>query len=180
MVGYSQSVFKQNPTIGIHFVFNDFATASAIRESSLSSVLNSGNFAKFSDMQQGFALSGSNGINDHFDVVGMLAGSFLDYPIPDLDNESNQGLLFEGDVSIRGKMLSDRYWFSPYMQLGAGVFKYKGYWGTYIPIGIGVQVNFFDEAYILINSQYRVAVTETTRHHFFYSIGLIGNIGRRD
>jgi OmpA-OmpF porin, OOP family len=35
------------------------------------------------------------------------------------------------------------------------------------------------EAYLLINAQYRVPITETTNYHFWYSIGLAGNIGKK-
>lgn len=172
--------YKQPATVGIHFLFNDFATAADIRNSSLSSVLNNKRFGKLKDMPQGLAITYGKGISDNFDFISMLAGSFLNYPIPGREEESNEALLFEGDVSIRGKMFSDHYWFVPFLQLGAGVSQYKGYWGTYIPAGIGIQINFFDEAYIVINSQYRIAVSETASYHFVHSIGLVGNIGKRD
>ena len=172
--------YKQPSTIGIHFLFNDFATAADIRNSSLSSVLNNKRFGKLKDMQQGLAITYGKGISDNFDFVSMLAGSFLKYPVPGREQESNEALLFEGDVSVRGKMFSDHFWFVPFLQLGAGISKYKGYWGTYIPAGAGIQINFFDEAYIVINSQYRIAVSESTSYHFVHGIGLVGNIGKRN
>ncbi|HEX6429911.1 MAG TPA: hypothetical protein VF008_19590, partial [Niastella sp.] len=50
----------------------------------------------------------------------------------------------------------------------------------FIPIGTGFQVNLFDEAYFVFNTQYRIAVTTTTvSNHFYYSIGIAGNIGRK-
>ena len=90
----------------------------------------------------------------------------------------NEHLLLELDASIKGKMLPDKYWFVPYVQIGAGVSKYADYWGTFIPAGVGVQINFFGEAYLMINSQYRIAVTESASYHFVHSIGLVGNIGK--
>jgi len=173
--------YKQPATVGIHFIFNDFATAAEIRNSSLSTVLNNKRFGKLKNMPQGLALTYGKGISDHFDFVSMLAGSFLKYPIPGReDQQSTESLLFEGDVSIRGKMFSDHYWFVPFLQLGAGISQYKGYWGTYIPAGVGIQINFFDEAYLVVNSQYRIAVSESASYHFVHSIGLVGNIGKRD
>ena len=172
--------YKQPATVGIHFLFNDFATAADIRNSSLSSVLNNKRFGKLKDMSQGLAITYGKGISDNFDFVSMLAGSFLKYPVTGRDQESNEALLFEGDVSIRGKMFSDHYWFVPFLQLGAGISQYKGYWGTYIPAGAGIQINFFDEAYLVINSQYRIAVSESTSYHFVHSIGLVGNIGKKE
>ncbi len=179
--GWSQErSYKQPATLGIHFVFNDFATAEAIRSSSLSSVLKDRRFGKLKDMSQGLALSYGKGLSETFDFSTTLAGSFLSYPFPDRSEDGSDYLLLEGDASIRGKMLSDKYWFVPYLQVGVGMSRYKGYWGTFIPAGVGIQISFFGEAYLLINSQYRIAVTETTNYHFIHSIGLVGNLGKRE
>lgn len=172
--------YKQPATLGIHFVFNDFATATAIRTSSLSSVLKDKRFGKLRDMSQGLALSYGQGLSETFDFYSTVVGSFLAYPFEGKRPSGSDYLLLEGDVSIRGKMLSDKYFFVPYVQVGLGISKYQGYWGTFIPAGVGVQLNFFDEAYLQINSQYRIAVTETTSYHFVHSIGLVGNIGKRE
>lgn len=180
-MAYSQQKsYKQPSSIGIHFLFNDFATAAAIRSSSLSSVLKDKKFGKLKDMSQGLALSYGQGISETVDFYTTLAGSFLAYPFEDRQPSGSDFLLLEGDASIRGKLLSDKYWFVPYLQVGVGISKYKGYWGTFIPAGFGIQINFFGEAYLQINSQYRIAVTESTSYHFVHSIGLVGNIGKRE
>jgi OOP family OmpA-OmpF porin len=171
--------YQQPATLGIHFVFNDFATAQLIRSTSLSSVLRDHRFGKLGDMSQGLALSYGKGLSERFDFSSTLAGSFLSYPFQHQPAAGSDYLLVEADASIRGKMLSDRYWFVPYLQVGVGVSKYQNYWGTFIPAGVGIQVSFFGEAYLVINSQYRIAVTESTNYHFVHSIGLVGNIGRR-
>jgi OmpA-OmpF porin, OOP family len=168
--------FKQPPTLGIHFIFNDFATADLIRKTSLSSVLREKKFGKLKNMSQGLALSYGKGLSETFDFSSMLAGAFLSYPFQDKPASGSDYLLLEADASIRGKMLSDKYWFVPYLQVGVGVSKYQGYWGTFIPAGVGIQISFFGEAYLQINSQYRIAVTESTNYHFVHSIGLVGNI----
>lgn len=171
--------YKQPATLGIHFVFNDFATAQLIRSSSLSSVLKDKRFGKLKDMSQGLAISYGNGISETFDFSSTIAGSFLSYPFRDKPESGSDFLLLELDASIRGKMLPDKYWFVPYIQVGVGISKYQDYWGTFIPAGVGIQISFFGEAYLLINSQYRIAVSEAANYHFIHSIGLVGNIGRR-
>jgi hypothetical protein len=88
-------------------------------------------------------------------------------------------LLLEGDVSLKGKLFSNRYWVSPFVQLGAGISKYRAYWGALIPAGLGFQINLFDEAFFIVNAQYRIAVTNNVSDHFFYSLGIAGNIGGR-
>jgi hypothetical protein len=168
--------YTQPPTLGIHFLFNDFVTADLIRSSSLSTVLKEHQFGKLKNMSQGLALSFGKGLTENFDFSSTIAGSFLSYPFPSQPASGSDYLLLEADASVRGKMFSDKHWFVPYLQAGVGVSKYQGYWGTFIPAGVGVQISFFGEAYLQINSQYRIAVTETTNYHFMHSIGLVGNI----
>jgi outer membrane protein OmpA-like peptidoglycan-associated protein len=76
-------------------------------------------------------------------------------------------------------MLSDKYWLSPYLSAGVGATKYKSTFGAFLPAGVGLQLNFFDEAFLLINSQYRIPITENNAYHFYHSIGIAGNIGKK-
>lgn len=171
--------YIKGPALGIHFLFNDFTTASNIRSSSLNSVLRNKQFGKVKDMTPGIAVNYLQGLSSHVDFSGRLAGSFLDYPSDGQASFGSESLLLEADASLQAKMFSDRYWFVPYLSVGLGASKYKGYYGAFIPLGTGIQVNFFDEAFFVINSQYRIKVTDNVSDHFFYSIGIVGNIGLR-
>jgi hypothetical protein len=130
-------------------------------------------------MSPGLALNYINGLNRHFDFTTTLTGSFLNYYDQNDAPLGQDNLLLEGDVSIKGKLFSNRYWVSPFLQIGTGISMYRSYWGAFIPAGTGFQVNLFNEAYFIFNAQYRVAVTETVSDHFFYSIGIAGIIGKR-
>jgi OmpA-OmpF porin, OOP family len=174
-----ETSYKQQPALGIHFILHDFQSATNIRNSSLSRVLANKEFGKVKEMSPGLAISYSEGLHDNFDVAVTLAGAFLDYPRENAQLSGSDKFLLEADASVRGKMFSDKYWFTPYLQAGIGVSKFKGYYGAIIPLGVGLQVNFFDEAFLLINSQYRVPVTQSASYHFYHSIGLAGNIGRK-
>ena len=179
-IAFSQDdEYIQNPTLGVHFFFHDFKSATRLRNNNLGILIKDKEFGKIKEMSPGLALNYLDGLNKYFDFSTTFSASFLDYQKRDGTFFGSDNLLLEGDVSIRGKMVSNKYWFIPYVQLGAGISKYKGYWGAFIPAGVGIQVNFFDEAYLLINSQYRFPVTETANYHFFHSIGLAGNIGTK-
>ncbi len=169
--------YVKDPAIGIHFFFNDFKTASNIRTASLSSTLRDKTFGRFKDMSPGISLSYLQGLSTHFDFAANLAGSFLDYPMEGKTSTGDEAFLLEADASIHAKMFSDQYVIVPYLSAGAGISKFKGYYGAFIPLGIGLQFNFFDDAFLLINSQYRMKVSENTNYHFFYSLGIVGNIG---
>lgn len=164
---FCQNEHMQRPTLGIYFFFNDFKAADNIQ------------FNKLSDMSPGLALNYMNGLTPHVDWSTTLTGSFLDYYNRDGVSLGQDNLLLEGDVSVKGKIFTNRYWVSPYVQLGAGISKYRAYWGAFVPAGVGMQVNLFDEAFFIFNAQYRVAVTSTVSNHLFYSVGIAGNIGGR-
>jgi hypothetical protein len=110
--------YVQPPTVGIYFTFNDFETADAIRNSSLAAVIRDKKYGKLQNMSQGLAVSYGKGLSANYDFVGTLEGAFLSYPVPNTDASANEGLLLEGDASIRGKMFSDKSWFVPYLQAG--------------------------------------------------------------
>lgn len=170
--------FKKRPALGIHFFGNDFLTPQRIKSSSLSSVLKDNQWAKFGDMNFGFAANYMKGLTNKLDFSTTLGVSFLDYPIEGKQSTGDDAALLEWDAMVHAKMLSDKYWVSPYLSAGLGASKWKGYYGAILPVGVGLQVNFFDEAFLMINSQYRMKVTNTTSNHFYHSIGFAGNIGK--
>ena len=166
----------QPPTFGIHYFLSDDSSASQLRNSSLSATLANKNFGNFKSMNPGLAVSYTQGLDSKFDFSGMLAASVAPITLRDREIIGNDALNLEVDASIRGKMLTNDYWFVPYVQLGVGISKHAGYYGAFIPAGVGIQISFFDEAYFLINSQYRVPVTQTSPYRFFHSIGLAANL----
>jgi len=164
--------------IGISFTLTDFITAQRIRSTSLTSVLNDKAWAKVKDMEPGFALSYYKGILPKIDFAATFNGTFVDYPFPNKPESGATSFLGELDASAQFKLVNENYWFIPYADLGLGAHVYKVYYGAFIPVGIGFRVNFFDEAGINVNSQYRIPVSpETANYHFFHSIGIYGIIG---
>jgi len=170
--------YIRKPALGISFLFNDYTTAQRIRSSSLSSVLANKQKAKFKEMETGIAITYFKGLNNHLDLATTLAGSFVDYAVGS-ENAIESKLLLEGDVSLNIKLLSDKYWLTPFASIGAGLSKYGSYYGALIPIGLGLKLNLFDEAHFFVNSQYRIPVTtNTSNYHFMHSLGIAGVIGK--
>jgi OmpA-OmpF porin, OOP family len=163
--------------IGISFFLNDFTTADRIRTTSLSQVISDKSFASIDDMNPGLAVTYFKGLGNHIDFAGTLGGSFVRYPMPGRNFGSDRFLL-EGTAQINLKMTSEAYWVQPYITAGIGGHKYGSYYGAFMPLGLGLKVNFFDDAHLFINSTYRVPVTtETANYHFQHAIGLAGTIG---
>ncbi|MEI9944868.1 MAG: OmpA family protein [Chitinophagaceae bacterium] len=166
--------------LGVSFFMNDFTTAQLIRSTSLSRVLNNKQWTKFSKMTPGIAVSYFKGLGTHVDFAGTLAGSFVRYPLPNRVFSSDKFLL-EGDASLNFKMVSEAYWVQPYIIAGVGASMYGGsYFGAFIPLGLGMKLNLYDDAHVFVTSQYRVPVTtETSNYHFFYQLGIAGRIGKK-
>ncbi len=171
-----QNSYRKAPALGLHFTLTDFNTAASIRSKGLTSVINSKEWSRTKNMAVGMGLSYMEGLSDHIDFAGTLAGTFVAYPVPNKRFVTNERLLLEGTAMANLKLLTDKYWVSPYISAGVGISKYSAYYGAFIPMGVGLQVNLYNEAFILVNSQYRVPVTENTAHHLFHSVGVAGNI----
>jgi outer membrane protein OmpA-like peptidoglycan-associated protein len=167
--------------IGVSFILNDFTTADRIRSGSLSRVFANKQWTKLKEMAPGIAVSYFKGLRKHIDFAGTLAGSFVNYPLLDRPASSGEKFLLEADASLNLKMVSEKYWVQPYLIAGLGAQMYGGtYFGAFIPTGVGMKVNLFDDAHFFVNSQYRIPVTkETVNYHFFNQVGIAGRIGTK-
>jgi OmpA-OmpF porin, OOP family len=175
----TRNTYVRKPALAISFFFNDYVTANRIRTTSLSSVIANKQKARLKEMDPGIAVSYFKGLSNHIDLASTLAGSFVEYTAGTYSDVTSRFLL-EGDVSLNFKLFSEKYFFTPYAILGAGISKYGPHYGAFIPTGVGLKVNLVDEAHIFLNSQYRIPVTPTTaNYHFMHSIGIAGVIGTK-
>lgn len=180
----STNIFAQDKPIrpaalGVSFIMNDFNTAQRIRNGSLSQVFRDKSWSKFKEMSPGLALTYFKGLKPKLDFAGTLAASFVNYPLRNKPAGSSDALLLEGDVSGNFKLLDESYWVTPYVSAGVGASKYRGYYAAFLPLGLGIKVNLFDEAAVFLGSQYRIPVSyETGNYHFIYSFGISGVIGK--
>ena len=88
-------------------------------------------------------------------------------------------MLLEGAATLNLKLLSDKYCFTPFLTAGIGGSKYIGYYSAFMPFGVGAQVRLIDEVYLLLNSQYRVPITENGSYHFYHSVGFAANLTKK-
>src|SRR5664279_3291979 len=171
-----QETTHKKQAIGFSFFLSDFKTAANIRTNGLVSVLKDKSFFKPSTMNTGLAIDYLSGISKHVDFIATLGGSFVDYPIDNKPAFNADNFLLETTASLNFKLLSDKYVVVPFIDLGVGASNYTKYFSAFTPVGVGLQINFGDEAYILFNSQYRIPVTENANYHFYHSLSVIGNI----
>ena len=179
-IAFAQTDYKKSPSLAVHFILNDFKTAAELRRSSLTQVINDKNWSKTNRMAGGLALSFIEGLTNHVDFAANLSGSFLEYPFNgQASSNGQQLLLLEAVATANVKLLTDKYWFNPFLTVGVGASKYKGYYGAFVPAGVGIQIKLVDEIAILLNSQYRIPITENTSYHFYHSFGISQSIGKK-
>lgn len=163
-----QHNFERQPAVGIGVSFHDFRGADTFQ-----------NFGKH--MKAGLVLHYQNSLSARFDYQINFGGAYLDLPDKhgaSLGNGENQ-LLTEADFLLRGKLLKGKHLFSPYLQAGTGISQFNGFFGAYVPTGVGLQVNVWGDILLLFNSQYRLPLTNTQHDHFFHSISIAGILGRK-
>ncbi|HMK27539.1 MAG TPA: OmpA family protein [Chitinophagaceae bacterium] len=179
-VSYGQKENYIRPkAIGVSFFLNDFITPNRIRTGSLSQVISDKKFARMREMSPGLSLHYFQGISNHVDFNASFGGSFINYPMPN-KTFFNDNLLLEASATVNLKMTTEKYWVQPYIIAGIGGHKYKYFYGAFLPVGLGMKVNFWDEAHLFITSTYRVPVTlETSNYHLQHSIGIAGALKKR-
>ena len=170
--------YRKRSTLGVSFFLNDFKSAAEIKKNGLGSVIRAKNLFRTTRMDPGMAVSYLKGLSNHVDFAGSLDGSFVSYPIPNQVASSKKDFLLDATAGLNIKLLSDKYWVVPFADFGVGVSKYLSTYAAFVPIGVGLQINLFDEAFIIINSQYRIAVTDKAATYLYHSIGIAGNIGK--
>ncbi|MEI2748032.1 MAG: OmpA family protein [Ferruginibacter sp.] len=170
---FAQNDNRKLPSLGIHFILNDFVTASELRANGLSNVLRDKQFSKIKRMSPGLAISYLQGVSKHVDFGATLSGSFVNYDVANSQNLTNrEQLLLEAAATANIKLLSDKYALSPFITAGIGAHSYRRSFGAYLPLGVGLQLKIADGVFGIANMQYRVPVTDKAVYHLYHSIGV--------
>ena len=177
-IAYGQDAYKKSPSFGVHFILNDFQSAADLRRNDLASLINSKQFFKTKRMDAGIGVSYIQGLTNNVDFAATLSGSYSDYPVPNKITDGQKYLLLEAAATANIKLLPDNYVVVPFLTAGLGASKYKGYYGAFAPVGVGIQVKLFEDAFLMVNSQYRVPVTENVAYHFYHSFGIVKSFSK--
>ena len=175
---FAQSGVKKPSSVDFHMFYNDFLTAQQIRSTSLSNVLNNKLWSSLSNNQIGLGFSYYKGITKKIDAVGTLDASFVDYLFQSGATNGSSKFLLTTQAAANIKLFDDSKTVVPYLTAGAGFSLYNGSAGFYIPAGVGLQFNVFNEGFIITNAQYRIPLTTAVNYHFNYAIGIGTSIAK--
>ncbi|MEO7800411.1 MAG: OmpA family protein [Ginsengibacter sp.] len=174
----AQNDYRKPASLGFGFYFNDFQSGVDIRENGLANLLRSKQLFKLNRMSPGISLHYLTGFTNHIDFAGSFGYSNSDFATDNSTFTETSGSLLEASAVLNLKLLPDKYIFTPFLTAGVGAESYQGdYYAASAPLGIGVQFNIADEAFVILNSQYRVGITEISSNHFYHGITIAGRIG---
>jgi OmpA-OmpF porin, OOP family len=177
---HGQDDMIRSSEIGVSFNLYDFKTPQLIRTTSLSAVIRDKQFSKIKNMSPGIGLHYFRGLKKHIDFDGSVNASFLIHPFLNKPPNAVDRFLLQVEGTAQFKMVSDNYWFQPFLIGGFGAQKYFVYYGAYIPLGVGLNINFFNEGRLFINSTYRAPITTgSANYHFVHAVGISGRIGKK-
>src|SRR5688500_8764811 len=171
----AQNSFEKQPSIGLNYLLIDFQTPDNISKNGVGDLFS----ASTSGMTSGLSLSFLKGISNHVDLDFSLNGCFLKYPIPERPAFAEKDLLIQFTGMLNWKLFPDKRVFTPYVTLGAGLSKYKEYFGVVAPAGLGLQFNYQQEVYFRLQSQYNIRVTDRANNHLIHSLGIAGILKKK-
>jgi len=116
---------SKEPTIGLHFYYNDVETAQRIKATSINDVLKNGNWNNANAMQGGFGIDYLQGFTPNIDLIGTLNGSWADYLRPNGTYYGSSHFLLDISAGAHFKLLSDNSIISPFLILKANYQSYK-------------------------------------------------------
>lgn len=179
-VVYGQDDEIRSHEIGVSFNLVDFKTAQLIRTTSLNAVIRDKQFGDIGGMSPGIGLHYFKGLKKHIDFAGSINATTAYQPLPNKPDDGYERFLLQAEANAQFKMVSDKFWFQPFLSAGFGAQKYYVYYGAYIPLGVGLNINFFNEGRLFINSTYRVPITTgTSNYHFMYAFGVSGRLTKK-
>lgn len=154
----------------------DFSTASRIRQNTLASTINNKQVAKVSEMAPGVHIFIVKGLRSRLDFAASLGFASGRVYLQNNPTTSRKSGFVAADASVQAKLLPEGFFLTPYVSAGVGVTVTQGYYGAILPLGAGFRFQLTDEAALGIQSQYRVAITETAGYHFVHGITFFGKL----
>ena len=169
----------KNPTVGLHFFYNDFVTAYKIGSTSFGEVLKNDEWSSLGNMEGGFGIDYFQGLSRRIDLVGTFNSSWVDYLKPTGTLYGSSNYLFDLSGGAHFKLLPDSYVISPFLVTKANFSAYKDLKGFSFLPGAGLQICLFKETFVLATAEYRIALGDQLSNQFYYSIGIATEIGKR-
>lgn len=126
-------------------------------------------------VDMGVSLMYWKGLTRNLDMSIRYNGLFTDYTKSTPSSAFNLVNELEGALHLRA--LSDDHLINPFISAGIGVGRYGKSFVPYAPVGVGIQVNLFSQAYAFLQGNYRLSFQDAKLdNNTFYSFGVAAAI----
>ena len=135
----------------------------------------SNKLSKLKNADYGFSLMYWKGLTNKIDLSARYNGLFSNYA----KTEAAKGeYINEAEVSLHARPMSDNHFVSPFITAGIGAGNYaKKAIAPYVPVGAGLQLNFYNESYIFLQGNYRFSLAKAKLDdNIFLSLGVAGRL----
>jgi OmpA-OmpF porin, OOP family len=167
---------KKGTLVGIHFNALDLKTPVTLKSSA-----GTRSFSNITDMDLGFSVSYWRGLTKTIDFSTRAGVLFHDYAGEDRGqtNDKSKEIGIELEPSLNFRPYADNSLIAPFLSAGIGAGYYAQKFGSYLPVGVGAQLNLSSNSYVLLQAQYRFALTKNIlKDNLFYSLGVAQSIGK--
>jgi OOP family OmpA-OmpF porin len=175
--GYAQKMNQSSdkkPTLfGLHINAVDFKTPAIMKDRN-----SPRDYTGLRDMDYGLSASYWKGLTPTIDLGGKFNVMMHDYAGDRKEATTKTEMGLELEPTLNFRPYSDKEAVAPYLTLGVGAGVYTGKVGAYVPAGVGVQFNFNNVTYLMVQAQYRFTLTsDVLKNNLMYSIGFAQNFG---
>jgi outer membrane protein OmpA-like peptidoglycan-associated protein len=160
------------------FSFNaslsDYTFLKTVKDSSFTNAIKQKGWLKAANKSIGLGLSYWKGLTAHIDFSGTFTGTLSSFPVKFVkgDTVGQANFSSQVDALLHFKLLKDKASVNPFLTAGIGAGNFPNQFAAYAPVGIGIQLHFNDGAYIIIQAQDRIALTDGISNDYaMYSIG---------
>lgn len=171
---YAQNKEKKRGMLSFSANYSDYGFIKTMRDSSFSAAFNRKDQFKSGRSSFGIGLSYWKGLGSHVDFSANLLGTFSNFPVMFVKDDSIGQAAFtpQLDVLLHARAFKDHRLLNPFLTGGIGA----GYFGkqlaVYAPVGAGVQIHFKQGAFVFIQAQWKMALTDGINDDYmFYSVG---------
>jgi outer membrane protein OmpA-like peptidoglycan-associated protein len=168
---------KKGAVLAVHFNMADYKAPLGIKSPSSGRV-----YSTIKEMSKGFSISYWRGLTKKIDLSIKANGMFLEYPTLSSTVISRREFSPELEAAFNIRPFGDNSLIAPFLTAGiGGAYPVdQKQFGAYAPLGLGVQANFNSMAYVFLQAQYRLSLTEKyLDDNTFYSLGLGQSIGKK-
>ncbi|MEN9569302.1 MAG: hypothetical protein RL172_533 [Bacteroidota bacterium] len=135
----------------------------------------SASLPKIGKVDPGFSVMYWHGLTGNLDYSLRYNGLFTSYTKQTTNDNSYTN---EFEAAVHARLLKNNHLLNPFVTAGIGIGSYgKKTWAPYVPLGLGLQVNVANEAYVFLQANHRSSLSSSKLdNNMFYSIGVAQSI----